>query len=209
MNIALVGDSHAQVLWPKVKSALTAAGHTVTLTEANPGWSEAKYLSSGNLSEKLSAAKPNMVVYGLGGNNQKMSASSYLPDVRALVSLARDAGASVILYVGPATATETSTSARHETTADILAANLPALRVEWLDSRPLTLTGHRSDGVHFTSDAYTTWASAIANRAKRLASSPGALSRRVVSVPTWVWLVSGIPVVLIATAVALRFRRKR
>lgn len=197
-RIALIGDSHSQALWPKVSKLLQSAGHTVALTEANAGWSEAKYLSSGNLASKLSAARPDLVVFALGGNNQKMKAADYLADVGQLVRMAKNAGAAHILYVGPATATAVVTSARHETSADILAANVPSMGVTWLDSRPLTLSGQRGDGVHFNDAAYTSWAKAITD--KIVSTSRG------VSTST-LWAALGASVAAVAVAVALRYRR--
>jgi lysophospholipase L1-like esterase len=181
-----------------VSKLLQSAGHTVVLTEANAGWSEAKYLSSGNLASKLSAARPDLVVFALGGNNQKMKAADYLADVGQLVRMAKNAGAAHVLYVGPATATEVVTSARHETSADILAANVPSMGVTWLDSRPLTLSGQRSDGVHFNDAAYTSWAKAITD--KIVSTSRG------VSTST-LWAAVGVSVAALAVAVAFRYRR--
>lgn len=197
-RIALIGDSHSQALWPKVSKLLQSEGHTVVLTEANAGWSEAKYLSSGNLAAKLSAARPDLVVFELGGNNQKMKAADYLADVGQLVRMAKNAGAAHILYVGPATATEVVTSARHETSADILAASIPSMGVTWLDSRPLTLSGQRSDGVHFNDAAYTSWAKAITDKIVRTAKAFD---------PVWLWAALSVSVAALAVAGAFRYRR--
>ena len=163
MRIALVGDSHSQALWPRVVPNLLAAGHTIVLQEANPGWSEAKYLSSGGLQAKFQSSKPDLVVYELGGNNMKMDAGSYGADASALVQMAKAAGAGV-LWLGPPSSNANvaaETSARHEATANLQAGLMPRLGASWVDSRPYTLSNHRSDGVHFDSAGYSNWAKNI------------------------------------------------
>ena len=160
MRIALIGDSHSQALWPRVKPELERAGHVVVLQEANPGWSEAKYLSSGGLQAKLQASKPDLVVYELGGNNMKMDAAGYNSDAAALIQTAKNSSASV-LWLGPPTsnaAVDPSTASRHEATANIQARLLPSMGVSWVDSRPYTLAHQRSDGVHFDTFGYDNWA---------------------------------------------------
>jgi hypothetical protein len=170
MRIALIGDSHSQALWPIVRPALAAAGHIVVLQEANPGWSEAKYLSS-TLGAKLAGAKPDLVVYELGGNNMKMDMASYRNDALGLVQLAKQAGASV-LWLGPPSsnaAVAASTSARHEATANMQ----EQLGLDWVDSRPYTLSNHRSDGVHFDSTGYNNWAKSVLPQLLVAASGAG------------------------------------
>ena len=165
MRIALIGDSHSQALWPRIRTGLEAAGHTVVLSEANAGWSEATYLSKGNLAAKVQAARPDLVVYELGGNNMKMTDADYKGDPTALVSLAKDVGAAV-LWFGPPVSDAiraASTATRHETTSNMQKLILPALGVTWVDSRPFTANSpnHQKDGVHFDSTGYTNWARAM------------------------------------------------
>src|SRR3990167_7058897 len=134
MRVAFVGDSHGQVLGPRLKRLL---GDVEVVVQ--PGWSEARYAGV-----RVPAA--DLVIYQLGGNNFHLEAARYRRDVETLLAAARGRP---VLWVGPATATEPATARRHEATARLQAALLPGLGVEWMDARPLTRSGHRSDGVHF------------------------------------------------------------
>jgi hypothetical protein len=51
---------------------------------------------------------------------------------------------------------------RHSTVREWQRQILPRLGVTWVDPRPWSQTGHASDGVHFTREAYATIAKAIA-----------------------------------------------
>ena len=203
MRIALVGDSHSQVLWPRLKTALEAAGHQVVLSEATPGWAESKYISSGSLPDKLKAAQPDLVVYELGGNNMSRIEADYRKGPETLVKLAKDVGASVVWF-GPAAvdaSKDSSTSIRHESTADMQSRILPALGVTWVDSRPFTVNSpnHQPDGVHFTGTGYTLWAKAML---------PAILQARPPLAPATMWLMLGGGLTF-AGALAYLVRRKR
>ena len=151
-RVALVGDSHAQVLWPALTASLRAAGHTVVLSLAKPGWSEARYVKDG-IAAKIRAASPDAVVFGLGGNNRE-SGAAYSATVRALLSTPAR-----VIWIGPAVATKEPFARYHAATAALQAAVLPPLGVTWIDSAPYTRDGHRADGVHFTS--YRAWAEGV------------------------------------------------
>jgi lysophospholipase L1-like esterase len=169
IRIALIGDSHSQALWPRLRTSLEAAGHTIVLQEANPGWSEATYLkedgylNAGGIGARIRAARPDLVVFELGGNNQVLDAANYRKNAEALVGLAQNAGASV-LWFGPPTsdaARAPDTERRHAATTRLQAGLLTRLGAYWVDSRPLTQTGHRADGVHFDTGGYDRWAQAM------------------------------------------------
>ena len=198
-NVALIGNSHTQAIWPIVTRALQSAGHTVVLTEAKPGWSEAKFRSDmPDLPSRLAAERPEIVVVELGGNGTK-TGEAYAADVRWLVQAARDARARRVIWYGPAS---TSTGAsegvarRHQQIADQQATLLPSLGAEWHDSRPLTTTDHRDDGVHFTMTGYNRWAGDVTS-AVLAPAPPGA--------NLWLWL--GLGAVVIAGAVVYRMRK--
>lgn len=157
MRVALVGDSHAQALWPLIKLDLEREGHDVVLTAANPGWSEAKYVEA-DIAAQLAATKPQVVVYELGGNNRDFETASYKATLQALVKGAKDAGASHVLWVGPSYATSIPFETMRIKTRALQKQLLPVLGVEWIDTTGMTQTGHRSDGVHFTTEGYATWA---------------------------------------------------
>lgn len=156
----MIGDSHAQALWPRIARALRGVGHTVTMSLANPGWSEVKYLTSGLLAQ-IGSIRPDVVVLQLGGNNQSMSRANYEPAARKVLAAA---GGARVVWIGPASAVasiDPGTSKRHETTAAMQGEIFPALGVQWFDSRPVTRDNHRSDGVHFDTVGYDRWAAAI------------------------------------------------
>ncbi len=161
-TIALIGDSHAGVLWPRLKKSISGQGYTIVLSEANNGWSERSYRTKKpNLPSSLSAAKPEIVLIGLGGNAQPSKGeAAYREDAAWLVDAARASGAKRILWFGPATSDasiDPETADRHEKIANMQSYLLPAMGVEWYDMRPLTLTGQRTDGVHFNSAVYDRW----------------------------------------------------
>ena len=198
-SIALIGDSHTQVLWPLVTRAVGGAGHSVVFSEAHPGWSEETYRQKmPDLASRLAAARPEIVVVELGGNGRKTGAA-YADDVRWLVQATREAGASRVIWYGPAsTAPQASTSvaARHQQIANEQSSLLPSLGVEWHDSRPLTLTDQRDDGVHFTSGGYSRWADDIT----RSILSPAPVGVNL-------WLLLGVSALVIAGAIVYRVRR--
>jgi lysophospholipase L1-like esterase len=212
-TLALIGDSHTQALWPRVSKALAPSGYTVVLQEAQPGWSEASFRSKkSDLPARLVDARPEVVVIELGGNAQKVG-DAYAEDVRWLVSAAKDAGAQRILWYGPATSVASinqDAATRHERTAEAQKTLLPALGVEWHDSRPLTLTDQRSDGVHFTNAGYDRWAADIV---ASVLKPPSALARvfgggGISRFPKAALVASTVGVSALLLVVALRLRGK-
>ena len=164
MRYALVGDSHDQAVWPLLKKKLEAAGHTVVLQRAEPGWSGARYLQDGKIAGQLRDARPDVVVYHVSSNNNQLNAGAYEPTVAALIRLAKDAGAKTIYWEGPSVAVRAPWSAAHETTAQLEQQIVPRLGAIWIDTRPWTAAGHRSDGVHFEAPAYSLWATALSSK---------------------------------------------
>lgn len=212
-NVALIGDSHAQAMWPRVRKDLGASAYSVVLTEANPGWSEASYRSKKpDLPSRLASARPEVVVFSLGGNAQK-TGEAYAEDVRWLIAAAKDAGAQRILWYGPATSVASinlDAATRHERTAEIQKTLLPGLGVEWYDSRPLTMTDHRSDGVHFNGAGYDRWAAAVTSSilnppTRALGTGRGAALRRVPKAAV-ISATVGASALLIVLALRLRGR---
>ena len=205
MRYALVGDSQGQGLFGSLATRLAASGHTVVLSRAVPGRDPGGWTRDPTLADQLRATAPDVVVYLVAGNNGDMNATSYAAKVGALIGAARSAGASVVYWLSPATATDPATSARHEATANMEARIVPALGATWIDMRPYTRTGHR-DGVHFTSAAYAAWAAALAPAllptvggvARALADTAG---RTIAGAGVW-WAVVGV----LALAVAFTLR---
>jgi lysophospholipase L1-like esterase len=169
-TIALIGDSQSQALWPRVTKALSAQGYTVVLSEANPSWSENTYRTKmPSLPAALASAKPEVVVIELGGNARPSKGeAAYREDVAWLVDAARASGAKRIIWFGPATSIASinaDAADRHEKIANMQAYMLPAMGVEWYDSRPITMTDQKQkDGVHFERPGYDRWAAWIVER---------------------------------------------
>lgn len=155
MNIALVGDSHTQVVWPLLASLLESMGHRIVLQRSQPGWDVKSYQKEGILGGQLAAVHPDLVIYGLGGNNFELS-DAY----NARIAYIRSITPNALLWVGPAHAKDPSVAHRHDWTADYLKSNVSP----FLDIRPYTQTGHRSDGVHFEPATYRNWARIVADK---------------------------------------------
>jgi len=154
MRIALIGDSHSQVMFPLLRSLLSAQGHQVVFEQSQPGWTARRYTQSGL--SGLAAAQPNAAIVSLGGNNSNLSAS-YGTDVQALLQQLRQAGVSHVLWIGPLktdASRDPATSGRHDWTRAWLQRNSFGGGYRYLDPYPLTdLTGSR-DGVHLTRGGY-------------------------------------------------------
>lgn len=165
MKLALIGDSHAEVVFPLLIPLLQKAGHTVVYQRAERGWSEASYNKVATLSSDLRQAGAQGAVVTLGGNNQALTAPAYQEAALRLLGALRAGGINTVWWVGPYTAISDTASARtrHEATANLQAAFLPRLSgVSWLDGRPFSTSGHQKDGVHFTREAYSGFAREIA-----------------------------------------------
>lgn len=208
-TIAFIGDSHAEALWPRVEKRIAGTGYEVVLKEANRGWSEASYRSKKpTLPATLAAARPDVVVIEIGGNAQPSGGEDkYRSDVEWLVSAAKAAGAGRILWFGPATSDANiaaETASRHDWAAEMQRAILPALGVEWYDSRPTTLTGQRSDGVHFDSSAYDRWAAEIAARIL----APATKSTTLTGLPKAALVSGAVALSALLVVLTLRFRKR-
>lgn len=190
-------------MWPLLSASLRAAGHTVVLSLAKPGWSEARYVKDG-VAAKLRAASPDAVVFALGGNNRE-SGAAYSATVRALLSTPAR-----VIWIGPAVATKEPFARYHASTAALQAAMLPPLGVTWIDSAPYTRDGHRADGVHFTS--YRAWAEGVTPDVLA-AVAAGAPARRIPAVlpgvgPLRGGMVFAVGGVILALLGLLRWRSR-
>ena len=196
MRVALIGNSHSQALWPRVQDALEAAGHAVTLSRAEPGWTAARYRTEGALEGELLQAAPDYVIVELGANNWNFN-DSYFDAVRWLIDAAKAAGARTVLWLGPPTsdaAIAPDTARAHERTSNMQSQHIESLGARWGDTRDWTRTGHRSDGVHYTSAGYDSWAAHIV----------AAFESNQRKVPVGVWL--GVGAVARLAALAYRVR---
>jgi lysophospholipase L1-like esterase len=87
------------------------------------------------------AAPTDVVLFVLGGNDSAgtaMARSALAGDIGRLLQQIRSGGSPHIIWIGPAHSTEEGVQRRHQGTADVQRAILPALGVEWHDGVPMT-----------------------------------------------------------------------
>ena len=94
-KIALIGDSHAKVVFRYLNKMLPDLGFDNVYTRAENGWSVKKHISKGTLPE-LKSANPDIILVSLGGNNQDMKEDRYLKTVDELLNTAKSIGIKVI-----------------------------------------------------------------------------------------------------------------
>lgn len=209
-RIALIGDSQAEALWPRIQKAAPTA--QFVLVRAQRGWAEIHYNKEGRLAQELKAAAPDIVVVELGGNNSLTTEARYRPESDRLLASVREAKPKRILFLGPAAATKEPYKSNKEWTRSFQSAYLASQPdITWIDSFPYTQSGH-TDGVHFNSSTYDTWAAAIARHLQQFITqcekADTTLSRHP-SHPA-LSLVGGLCVLLLAgTAAVLRYTRSR
>ena len=204
-RIAIVTDSHGGAYVKRIKPLLEAEGHEVVFDRVQSGWSTNSYLKKApELENQLRKARPNVVIFGLGGNNVRFKPEVYGEELKRMVGMGMSSGARKLFWMGPAVSDPdattdekkrkiaASTAVRHEKTAELQKAILPRYGVKWIDIRPITKTGHRSDGVHFTGSAYTRWAQYAANKINSSLRGMGFrnLPALPFTVPTPTWWVS-------------------
>lgn len=167
-RVALVGDSHSQALFPRIRSVFETAGISVVLEESRPGWSLKKYLVDG-LVGRLRAARPDFVVLSLGGNDRPQSLASYRAQVEGFLFDLGGMGVKRVLWNGPADTSAAAAKAVRDA-HDTVRSNLQLILAEahpevtFFDAFPVTDYGHRDDGVHFTFESgggYDRWATAL------------------------------------------------
>jgi len=194
---ALIGDSHAQAVFPRLKKLLTPLGHEVLISKPRAGWTTKKHLNptdgSTSLASLLGEARADVVVFSLGGNNHSLK-ESYLEPIKEAVQIAKDSGAKRIFWVGPAVALRDDVEKRHFWTTGFLKHHLPSMDVEFIDAREFTQTGHRDDKVHFTRSQYDIWTQKVF---EALQKQPVSLFKR--SLP---WVLGSISIAIpLATSI--------
>lgn len=172
-RIALIGDSQAEALWPRVQKLLPEADFV--LSRFQRGWSEWSYKNDGTLAAQLAAARPDLVVIELGGNNSFLTDAKYRPNIDWMLSAARASGAKKVLWLGPAAATKEPYKSNKEWTRSYQSQYLPQKDVTWYDNFPHTQAGH-VDGVHFGGSVYNAWAPVLAEQIRKAAEAAGANS---------------------------------
>lgn len=164
MKIAMIGDSHAKVVFRSLKGFMEQKGFSPVFVRAENGWSLKKHISRGSL-EKIRKSKPQTILVSLGGNNQDMSASSYKKTVDQVINLAKSIGAELV-WVGPTTSDSQkapNTEKRHAFTESFLKEYIPK-HGKYISMRAFTSSGQGKDGVHYGSSFYKRWAEFVAKR---------------------------------------------
>jgi hypothetical protein len=180
MRYALFGDSHAQVVFPILESILRDSGHDVVISKPVAGWTLQKHLENG-FKSILTGSDADALVLSLGGNNSNLS-PSYQQTIDQALQIAKQAGIKKIYWVSPAWAIRDDVQIRHEWTTNYLKSNLPR-HVKFIDIRPLTKSGHRSDGVHFSRNTYEQWAKLVSDRLLTQLA--------IIQIPKWTWWIGG------------------
>ena len=156
-RVALVGDSHSQALFPRLRPRLEAAGLEVVLQESKPGWSLERFVSDGVVG-RLKAVRPDLLVVSLGGNDRPQE--DYETKIQAFLA----AVDTLVVWNGPADTSpiaDATVATAHDQVRNRLSTLLgPA----FFDAYPWTDSGHREDGVHFGSNGYDRWAQALTGR---------------------------------------------
>lgn len=169
LRVALVGDSHSQALFPRLRGPILSAhpDRRIVLEESRPGWSLKRYMDDGVL-DRLRAAAPDLVVVSLGGNDRPASDPAFSSRVQAFLTQLRQMGVRRVVWNGPAdTAPNASTTVAraHDQVRDLLDVLLADEEgVVFFDAYPVTASGHRDDGVHFPlgpTGGYAIWAGAL------------------------------------------------
>lgn len=184
MNVTIMGDSHVEAMGPLLTRELPSVGVNVLGFTARRGWTVGRYLSAGDVTrlvsdpESGSGGQPDAVIISLGGNDRRTSLSTYRRELERMVNAVRAAGVSRIVWVGPTHSLQTTAAnrdahARHERHAQWQQQVLPGLGVQWIDSRPMTQTGHAPDGLHYTiREGYPRWASQLKHEIAHALAAP-------------------------------------
>lgn len=181
MRIGFLGDSHGQIL-----AKLLAKKLPLAVSVSHPGWSEAKWAASSDLDRFRDL---DIVLVQLGGNNRQTGGAWEDAAAKLLARLPAR-----VLWIGPSVASG-DIGRWHEKTADVQKRYLASRGIPWFDSRRVTGSGHRDDGVHFTSAGYARWAQAIVPWAEGRMAGGAATARAGLALPLaavavavmWLW----------------------
>jgi len=150
MRVLYVGDSHMEQLGPRLGSHI-----------AERGWGVRTYAARGVGAH----GKHDRIVVELGGNDGTRPLPSYERHRRDIEVVLEDLGEHLtprgrVIWFGPAVAR--SRRVDHDHIAELQRRIVPALGVQWHDSRRLTrVSDLRADGLHFTPEGYARWARGI------------------------------------------------
>lgn len=152
LHVAIVGDSHAQALGPRLARVYRVRGHTVSVV-AEPGWSARRFRSQGTLRHRVGRIDTAVVI--LGGNHHRVHDQIYSDDIAWVLNQLRAAGASTIIWFGPLWASAPRYQESHLRTRNAQQRLVVGDDVRWVDIYDSTRRyALRRDGVHFRRGAY-------------------------------------------------------
>jgi len=162
-TIALLGDSHAKVVFQTLKPLLIQKGFTPVFLRAENGWSLKKHIDNGSISA-IRNINPDVILVSLGGNNMDMSAGKYKTTIDTLRRMAKDIKAKIV-WVGPTTSSQSApnTEKRHKITDGFLSKYIPTFG-KYISMRSVTNQGWGKDGVHYHPSFYKKWARYVADK---------------------------------------------
>lgn len=147
-RIAMIGDSHSQILFPLLASSLRSKGHEIVYQVSNAGWGVKSYNQRPDIVSDLVQTDPDVVIVSLGGNNQKTD-DRYREDVKTFI---KSLGAKSIVWIGPFYSTRDDVQRRHQWTDLWLKHRLPS-SARYIQTMDISKDGH-TDQVHFTRSKY-------------------------------------------------------
>jgi len=171
MKFALIGDSHAQVIFPNLQKLLENDGHEVVLSKPKAGWTIEKHIDNG-LELEMTNSDPDIVLYSLGGNNRDLDTNSYKKKIKKGIDIAKKSGAKKILWVSPFYSFDQEVEDRHRWTHLYLKNKSPILGIEYINLRETSKDGHTSDNVHFKNEKYREMANLIYNKIPKFVILP-------------------------------------
>jgi hypothetical protein len=186
MKYALIGDSHTQIVFPKLQQMIKASGDSVIISKPKAGWGVQSHLNDG-LESLLKSYSPETVVYSLGGNNQDLDKNSYKAKIDRAIKAAYDSGAKRIIWVGPTTSLRQDVEDRHLWTHTFLKHYLPIRGVKYINVRSLTKDGHRDDLVHYPNEKYQEWAEYVFKMLPKFTLVQGQARNYVFRIPLWAY----------------------
>jgi len=145
----LVGDSHASGL----AAAAARAGKPFVAFESFSGQRTRTIAASGWVADAEREERPIDEVWIVSSGNDRS------PDdlTRPVASLLQQVAFADVVWLGPPMSLRPDIDAEHAGTTAKLERLVRGRGVTFIDSAPLTTTGHASDGVHFTSAGYDAW----------------------------------------------------
>ena len=176
-RIAIVGDSHMEILGPTLQRRFRRQ-HIRAEYLARRGWGLRRYRTEDDLGTWLREQRPSVVIFAVGSNDYGIGRTSrYRPYVDwALHQVPR--GACVLWYGPTAVQAEDANermqrvAANHDRVAEMQREALADHNVRFFDTRPLSAAHIGPDGFHLHRRGYSAWASHVVRTVMTLESHP-------------------------------------